>query len=89
MIVKVLWDLATKPAQRKDMLSDYFSKPLPHIFMTVWMVFFIMFFVGIFAPIFGEINLTDDGWQVWEVGIFGFFGMFLIDCFFDVNGRKK
>jgi hypothetical protein len=89
LIVKILWDFATKPAKRQEMLAEYLSKPMPHLFMTLWMVFFIMAFVGIFVPIFGLMELTDDGWQVWEVGIIGFFGMWVASNLIDTDGKLK
>ncbi|MCW8842566.1 MAG: hypothetical protein OQK00_04025, partial [Rhodobacteraceae bacterium] len=76
MIAKVFWDFFTGTSEkRRAMLQEYASRPFEHIFLTVWMTFFVMFFFGVFFPPFGEILLTNGGWQVWEVGIIGFFGM--------------
>lgn len=51
--------------------------------MVVWITFLLMFFLGILIPPLGELNLTQDGWQVWEVGFFGFFGCWALTWFFD------
>jgi len=44
-----------------------------------------MFFIGILVPFFGELEITDSGWQVWKVGIIGFFGCWVFTWFVDID----
>ena len=89
LLAKVSWDFVTKPTERSKMLASYAAKPLVSTFMVIWLTFFLMFFVGIFVPVFGEANITEDGWQVWEVGILGFFGLWVITWFLDLDKLDK
>lgn len=53
------------------------------------MTFFLMFFVGIFVPVFGKFNLTEDGWQVWEVSGFGSLGMWIVTWLVEVEKMDR
>lgn len=84
-LCKIAWDLAFRKLERRQLIEEYQKTPKSSLFVFVWMVFFVMFFGGVIVPFFGQISITDDGWQVWEVGFFGTFGMWLINLFVDIN----
>jgi hypothetical protein len=73
-----LWYFASDPQKREVMLKSFADDPIKMSFHLIWLIFFIMFFGGIFIQPFGMIKLTENGWQVWEIGGWGFFGMWLI-----------
>ena len=83
---KALWDFVKKPSERHKMIRELYENPLQNLFMLLWMTFFLMAFVGVFVPPIGEIEITRSGWQVWQVGIIGFFGCWVITFF--VNPTK-
>ena len=89
MMAKAVWDFVTKPASRNTMLAEYVQRPISTTFIMVWMTFFLMFFVGIFVPVFGKFNLTEDGWQVWEVGGFGSLGMWIVTWLVEVEKMDR
>jgi hypothetical protein len=88
-LLKTLWDFAFRKDARKSLIAQYQEQPISHVFVATWMVFFVMAFCGILVPIFGNIELSNDGWQVWEVGIIGFIAMWLITCFVDIDKLDK
>jgi hypothetical protein len=85
LLIKMCWDFATKPDERGKMLTGYAAKPLASSYAAVQVTFFLMFFVGIFIRPFGDILLSNDGWQVWEVGIVGTFAMWMVTWFVDIE----
>ena len=89
LLIKLAWDFFTKPVERATMLTGYAKKPIGSTFLVIWMAFFLMFFLGVFIRPLGDIQLTDDGWQVWEVGTLGFFGMWLVTWFISVEDLDK
>lgn len=89
LLIKVAWDFFTKPDERGKMLQTLVSRPLHSAFMIVWMAFFLMFFLGIFVPPLGEMEITGGGWQIWQIGILGFFGMWIATWFLDIDKMDK
>lgn len=89
LLGKVVWDFITKPGERTKMLQGYVNRPLASTYMVLWLAFFIMFFAGIFIRPFGEMNVTNDGWQVWEVGIFGFIGLWVVSWFVKIEDLDR
>jgi len=85
LLAKISWDFVTNPTERSKMFAGYAAKPIGSTFLVLWVAFFLMFFLGIFVPVLGHINVTSDGWQVWEVGIWGFFGMWVITWFLEIE----
>ena len=77
-----LWHFVSNPQKRAVMLKSFADDPIKMSFLLLWMIFFVMFFGGIIVTPFGMINLTEDGWQVWEIGAWGFFGMWFIGTIF-------
>lgn len=85
MLGKISRDFFTNPSERCKMLGGYAATPLASSVMIVWLTFFLMFFVGVFVPVVGQANITQDGWQIWEVGILGFVGLWAITWFAGVE----
>ncbi len=89
VMVKTIWDILFRKVERDKLLSSYAENPLSHLFVMVWSVFFVMFFVGIFVPTFGRLPLTESGWQVWQIGFLGTFGMWIATWFIDIDGLDE
>jgi hypothetical protein len=66
-------------------LGGYAATPVASSFLVDWLTFFLMFFVGVFVPVVGQANITQEGWQIWEVGILGVFGLWVITWFVGVE----
>ena len=82
VIVMIIWSAWKSKEDRAKLVKEFKEKPIPFIFLVLWIGSIFMFVIGIFAPIFGEAEFLDTGWQVWQVGgLAALFGFIITEIF--------
>lgn len=72
-IAKSIWSLLVRNEEGQKLSTEIKDKPLQWLVLSLWLAFFLMFFVGIFVPALGEQKFLSSGWDIWQVGLVGFF----------------
>ena len=89
VLVKSTWDFSTNNRERAKMIADNRENPLSHAVLFIWLVSIVVFWIGIFIPAFGRLEIAETGWHVVEVGAIGFFGIWFLGWFIDIEKLDK
>ncbi|MEO0930291.1 MAG: hypothetical protein AAFY14_06535, partial [Pseudomonadota bacterium] len=89
VVGKATYDFVRSPSARQEMIKEYREKPLTHFVLLTWLASILMFVLGLIIPDLGRVELFDSGWHIIEIGALGFFGIWFVGLFVDLNDLDK